>query len=246
MRDIKVALQEHYDKVKEKFPHTTILGVFLYGSQNYNIATEDSDVDTIAILVPSFDDLVLRTPISKEIHFENGEHCVIKDIREVVKQWKKQSLNYLEILFTDYFIVRECWKEDWNCFVEMREDIACMDMDKTIKSVKGQAIHTLMQGETNYKKQANALKMYYFLISFMTGHSYEDSLTFLWNKTLLVKKGVKPFPFESVASFKKALEELEKYEAYKTSVKNTYRSHKNVEETLDGYLITLIWRAITL
>ena len=173
MRDISAALLEHYNKAKEKFPHTTILGVFLYGSQNYNIATEDSDVDTIAILIPSFDDLVLRTPISEEIHFENGEHCVVKDIREVVKQWKKQSLNYLEILFTKHYILNPQWKEMWNYFVDIKEDIAHMNKNLTIKSIIGQAKHTFIQNRFDKKKQANDLRMYYFLKPFLFAKSYE-------------------------------------------------------------------------
>ena len=120
MRDISVALLEHYNKAKEKFPHTTILGVFLYGSQNYNIATEESDVDTIAILIPSFEDLVLETPISKEIRFKNGEHCVAKDIREIVKQWKKQSLNFLEFFLRIIILLIPLFKRNGMNFLKKK------------------------------------------------------------------------------------------------------------------------------
>lgn len=42
-----------------------VLGVFLQGSQNYGLDYEGSDIDTKAIIIPSFDDFVLnRKPIS--------------------------------------------------------------------------------------------------------------------------------------------------------------------------------------
>ena len=246
MRDIKVALQEHYDKVydkvaNEKFPLPPIvLGVFLYGSQNYNIATENSDVDTIAILIPTFEDLNIKKPVSQEIHFENGEHCVIKDIREVVKQWKKQSLNYLEILFTDHFLIQREWAEDWdNLFVKNREDITHMDIDKTIKAVSAQAIHTLLQDETNYKKQANALRMYYFLSAFVEGKSYKECLTTSCKEVLDIKEGKTPFPFKSTQSFIDAINKI------KEGNKNNFLyNNKEINSQLDKNLVNFVWRTI--
>lgn len=196
MRDISVALLEHYNKVKEKFPHTTILGVFLYGSQNYNIATEESDVDTVAILIPSFEDLVLGTPISKEIRFKNGEHCVVKDIREIVKQWKKQSLNFLEILFTDYCIVNPIFQEEWDEILKEREFIARMDLNKAIKAIYGQAKHTYLQDKTSKKKQANALRMFFFLQDLVCWKPYKDCMTSCHELVYKVKTGECENPYK--------------------------------------------------
>ena len=196
MRDISVALLEHYNKAKEKFPHTTILGVFLYGSQNYNIATEESDVDTIAILIPSFEDLVLETPISKEIRFKNGEHCVVKDIREIVKQWEKQSLNYLEILFTDYYIINPTFQKEWDKFLEEREFIARMDLNKAIKSISAQARNTYLKNKTNKKYQANALRLFFFLQDLILWKPYKDCLTSHHDLVYKVKTGECESPYK--------------------------------------------------
>ena len=98
MRDPKQALTEHFQKILIDYPNYKFLGIFLYGSQNYGLATEESDVDSIAIVIPTIEDIILRKPICKEIIFENGEHCNVKDIREVVKEWKKQSLQQKELL----------------------------------------------------------------------------------------------------------------------------------------------------
>ena len=53
---VQEALQIHDSKV---------LMVALQGSQNYGLAYEDSDVDTKALLVPSFKDIVFnKQPVS--------------------------------------------------------------------------------------------------------------------------------------------------------------------------------------
>ena len=89
-------LKEHEEYVRAYYPTTTILGTFLYGSQNYQVDTPESDVDTITILIPSFEDLVFGEYVSKELVMPAGthEHCIVKDIREIVKQWKKPTTIY--------------------------------------------------------------------------------------------------------------------------------------------------------
>ena len=47
-------LQEHWDyAVRQGVDPDRIVGVFLYGSQNYGFANSDSDVDSKLIIVPS-------------------------------------------------------------------------------------------------------------------------------------------------------------------------------------------------
>lgn len=189
MRDPKQALMEHYNKISKDYPDYKILGIFLYGSQNYGLATEDSDVDSIAILIPSIKDIILRKPICKEIIFENKEHCNIKDIREVVKEWKKQSVQALEILFTDYFIVKPEYVSYWNHFLNIRNDIAHYDVERTFKSVAGQAKQTYLRNPSDRKQIANALRLYNFLRSYLIGCSYKTCLTSNSIATLGIKTG---------------------------------------------------------
>ena len=97
-------LEKHRQAVIEYgIPENQILGIFLYGSQNYNCATVNSDVDSKAIIIPTYYDLCCGSPVIKELHLDNGEHCEIKDIREMVKMWRKQNINFLEIFYTKYY-----------------------------------------------------------------------------------------------------------------------------------------------
>ena len=61
MRNIEEALQEHKQAVLDAgFPEESILGVFLYGSQNYDLAHENSDVDTKAIYIPTIEECIFE------------------------------------------------------------------------------------------------------------------------------------------------------------------------------------------
>lgn len=80
-----------------------VLGVFLQGSQNYNLDYEGSDIDTKAILIPSFEDFVLnKKPVSTTLIKNDNSHIDIKDIRLMHECFRKQNINFIEILFTKY------------------------------------------------------------------------------------------------------------------------------------------------
>lgn len=62
-----------------------VLMVALQGSQNYGLDYEGSDVDTKALLVPSFEDIVFnKKPISTTHVRHNDEHIDLKDVRLMV------------------------------------------------------------------------------------------------------------------------------------------------------------------
>lgn len=97
-------LQEHLDAVKEKHPQW--VGIFLQGSQNYNLDYEGSDIDSKLIVLPTFEDFVLnRKPQSYTHIVENDEHVDVKDIRLMFDCFRKQNINFVEILFTKYRIL---------------------------------------------------------------------------------------------------------------------------------------------
>ena len=97
-------LKEHMQEVINRgYDEERILGIFLYGSQNYGFATEKSDVDSRVIIFPTFEEFCLQKDwVSKTIELENGEHIDIKDIRLMHDCFRKQNINFIEILFTKY------------------------------------------------------------------------------------------------------------------------------------------------
>ena len=82
-------------------------GAFLYGSQNYNLDTESSDVDLVILYIPTAEKLVnLAPPLSKEETLaQTNEKNILKDIRLFIKELLKGSPNALELLYTDNFLI---------------------------------------------------------------------------------------------------------------------------------------------
>lgn len=173
---ILTRLQEHYNEVKKFCDEEQILGVFLYGSQNYGVDNKDSDVDSVAIIIPTIKDMVLNEPLSIEIQFDNGEHCVVKDLREMLKMWKKQNINFLEVLYTQYYIVNPNLALFYVHLLAVRECFVHYDIEKMVKSICGQAIHTLKQNPADPKKLSNAMRLYDFIIDFCDGANYQNCL----------------------------------------------------------------------
>ena len=194
--DIQARLKEHYDFACQKTKKDRILGVFLYGSQNYGLDTETSDVDTKAIYIPTFEEIVFNKPISVEFHLPNGEHCEVKDIREYVKNLKKQSINFVETLFTKYFILNPKYEEFWNkYFIDNRDFIARYDTSATIYESVYRALHALEQAAKSDnsavigKKYCNVMRSIYFLENYVSGNkTYEECIRPEGVSALLMKQ----------------------------------------------------------
>lgn len=96
--------QATWDYVEKKGGY--IIGTFLHGSQNYNLDTEESDVDTVSIYVPTVDFAIVNSPKNHQLIMDDGsnEHCTIKDIRNYVNELLKSNPNAIELLYTKYSI----------------------------------------------------------------------------------------------------------------------------------------------
>jgi predicted nucleotidyltransferase len=175
------AIEEHKDRVLQDYTENEILGVFVYGSQNYGINTPNSDVDTLAILLPSLEDLCLKDAVTRTITLSNGEECVVKDIREYAKMVKKQNINFLEILFTDYCWINPRYNSLWRkYFVDNAELFSKMDVRRGGISMLCQAINSLnkipLNGDNFGKKYANALRIYHSFKRLEAGENYKDAI----------------------------------------------------------------------
>ena len=115
----------------------TIVGIFLYGSQNYNLDYEDSDIDLKAIVVPTINDIVFNNkPISTSIEIPEGL-CDIKDIRLMVQSWKKQNVNFMELLFTEYSYVNPLFYEFFRPLLAARETIVRYNEKRAVDCLRG-------------------------------------------------------------------------------------------------------------
>ena len=241
MRDINKALKEHLETVLEKgYNESQILGVFLYGSQNYGTNTSSSDVDTKCILIPTLEDLCLRCPVSKEIHLENGEHCDVKDIREIVANFRKQNINFLEILYTPYFWINPMYEKVWfDCLVNNREFISHYDMNKALQSTCGQAIHTLKQDKTNGKKVSNGLRLYWFLKEYLDGNDYNKCI-YLDEDRRKILKDLKNK--SEIKDIKQVDELIYNFEIFKTLTINPIcdKTSNEIDDIMNNFILAAV------
>ena len=184
-------VQEHLAEAQTLFPEDRIVGLFLQGSQNYGLELPTSDVDTKLIVVPTFKDIALnRKPVSTTHIRANDEHIDLKDIRLYIETFRKQNLNFLEILFTDYFAVNPLYLDQWSRLVEAREAIARMNPYRAVKSMKGVAMEKFHAMEHPYPTKLDLIEKYGFdgkqvhhlirvddyLTRYIAGESYKSCL----------------------------------------------------------------------
>lgn len=174
--NINEYIKHEYDELSKEY---IVYGVFLYGSQNYGLNVPSSDIDTKAIVIPTFSDLVHRKPVSKVRDFACGE-CDIKDIREMIASYKKQNVNFIETLFTKYFYVNPEFEEMHKELIEKREEIAHFDEHKTLDCFNGlmkQAKKRLVrEGGYNKKALMNMYKYKAMTEKYINGKDYPTIL----------------------------------------------------------------------
>ena len=138
MKSIIQRVGEHGLDVLKKYPVRQFLVIALAGSQNYGLDTENSDVDTKMLIIPTLGDISMnREPVSKTSIRENSEHTDIKDYRLYFNTLKKQNPNFVEILFTNYYVVNPEYQAEWDELIAIREKIARLNPHKTISSMRG-------------------------------------------------------------------------------------------------------------
>ena len=184
-------LHEHYQRGIDLYGESRIVGIFLQGSQNYGLDYEGSDIDTKLIIVPTIDDIIFnRKAVSTTHILENEEHLDAKDIRLYIQTFRKQNLNFLEILFTEFKIVNPQYAEWWNRLIEHREEIARYNEFQAIKSMKGIAMEKYHAMEHPYpskmaiieehgydgKQVHHLIRVEDYIERYIAGHSYESCL----------------------------------------------------------------------
>lgn len=154
-------LNEHFKESLTHFSKNQIVGIFLQGSQNYKLDLPTSDIDSKLIVVPSFRDIALNAkPISTTFIRENEEHIDEKDIRLYFQTFRKGNPNFLEILFTPYFVINPLYAKPWNKLVSKREKIARLNPYRAIQAMKGVVLEKQHAMEHPYPSKIKILEKY--------------------------------------------------------------------------------------
>ena len=192
---ISQKMKEHLQEAQETLKDRPIVVLACQGSQNYGLDYEDSDFDTKCITVPTFKEIALNKKALSTTHIrENNEHIDLKDIRLYIQTFRKQNLNFLEILFTPYYVCPmnnfTNFYNEWGKLIDNREKIAHMNPLRGFSSMKGIAAEKYHALEHHYpsrmewinkygydgKQLHHLLRIYEFMQRFFEGESYKDCL----------------------------------------------------------------------
>lgn len=115
-----------------------VLGVMVQGSDNYCLSYSGSDIDTKAILIPSFEDFVLnRKPVSTTLILPSNEHIDLKDVRLMNNCFLKQNINFVEILFTRYKLLNPEYEAIYQLMFDNAERVAHYNNYAAVNCIAG-------------------------------------------------------------------------------------------------------------
>lgn len=208
-------LQRHYEEFKKCYPNQTLFYLAIQGSQNYNldIYTDEykSDIDTKAIVIPSLEEVVMnKKPISTTHILPNNEHLDIKDIRLMFDNFKKQNINFLEILFSKYWIAGSGFEDLVRELREHRELVAHYNINQALRCMAGMSMEkkkalthpypSIIDKIEKYgydgKQLHHIIRMNNFIFGYGEGKSFEECLTYLPNREDMIEAKLNKYSLE--------------------------------------------------
>lgn len=232
---IEIGIINHFYEFKTVYPNLELFGLFIQGSQNYrlDIYTDEykSDIDTKAIVIPSLEDVVLnRKPISTTHILPNNEHLDIKDIRLYFDNFKKQNINFIEILFACAKYINPEYKDLYNLLEINREEIARYNPNQALRCMAGMSMEkkkalchpypTLIDKIEKYgydgKQLHHIIRMYDFITAYAHNESFEFCLTFQPHHMEMMKAKLNEYSLEE------ALEIADHFDTLTKTIKDNY------------------------
>ena len=231
---IAQGLVRHVEEFERYYPNLEMFSLVLQGSQNYglDLYTDDykSDIDTKCIVIPSLEDVVMnKKPISTTHICPNNEHIDIKDIGLYFDNFKKQNINFIEILFSKYYIVNPKYRDLWKQLVADRELVAHYNTNQALRCMAGMSMEkkkalchpypSLIDKIEKYgydgKQLHHIIRMYDFITAYTAeGNTYENCLTYLPHREEMMKAKLNEYTLEE------ALELADYYDNSTNCIKN--------------------------
>lgn len=154
------------------------------GSMNYHLDTEESDVDSKLILVPTLDMILHKeraSSMKRDINrpFLNGI-CSMYDMREYFDYLFKMNPNFVETLFADVTIVNRNYIKQFQALKEIAEDIAyCAPLDaiRAMYNMIGQEHKKVVESKGRDRKAAyHCVRLSVMISCYFRGYDYKRCL----------------------------------------------------------------------
>ena len=172
--------------IEDKYPNYDVLGAFLYGSQNYNLDTENSDVDSIVVIIPSIKSLLYEKEVSTTYEMED-HHSVVKDLKAFNKNLLTLSPMAVEPLFAQLKWINDKYKYIYQKFYhdnaqKIVTSCPAILYDKVRAMIKSMARKESLTG----KQYVLCKRMIRLLQKLAEGKSYEEAMWFSDDEAVLM------------------------------------------------------------
>lgn len=184
-------VKEHFNQASVTYGADNVWATMLYGSQNYNMATETSDVDVKTMLFPTVRATVLgEKTVSTDLVHPDGSLNGVKDYRDTFALYLRGNVRFLETLYSDYQVVNPKYQIFFDQLMENRELVANSVPRKLMHSAAGMAeqkfkaldhpfpskVDVLSKYGYDPKQLHHLVRLFYFMFTFAKTLSYERSL----------------------------------------------------------------------
>lgn len=191
MTDYLEIVRQHFYQASATYGEDNVWATMLYGSQNYNMATETSDVDVKTMLFPTVRATVLgEKTVSTDLVHPDGSLNGVKDYRDTFALYLHGNVRFLETLYSNYQVVNPKYQPFFDHLMANRELVANSLPRRLIHSAAGMAeqkfkaldhpypskVDVLAQYGYDPKQLHHLARLYYFMNTFVQTLSYEKSL----------------------------------------------------------------------
>ena len=250
-------LKEHYEEALTIFPQDKILGIFIQGSQNYGLDYIGSDIDTKCIVLPSLSDICLNKEAVSYTHVRaNNEHIDFKDLRKITGDFKKQNINFLEVLFTKYRIINPDYAHLFQPMFDNAEAIARYDNYKFVRATAGMSMEKhkaltldrpsqhdeIVKHGWATKQLHHILRLRIFMIRWVNGASFAECLIDPFTSYLVAVKqdGHSMFDLNAAKEIAKLVDEETNAIKETYILSNEHVIDEEVGKMIDGVVVDII------
>lgn len=154
--DIMETLKKYKSELEKE--GYTVLYISLYGSQNYRVSDEKSDIDAKAIVLPKLEDIIFRKKISKIREFEEGA-CDVKDLATYYDIIKKGNYSFIEPFKTQWYIGDEYLRELFS-----QVPVNLMSLVGSMHQKRREILHAYPSKEKEFEQFGCDPKSYHHLV----------------------------------------------------------------------------------
>lgn len=174
---ILTAVKCHHDFVAAK--GYLVVMTSLYGSQNYDLDDEHSDIDTFSLIYPPLNDLAYaKEPQAFCLELKDG-HAEVKDIRLALNLLKKTSPNSVEYFASKYKIYNPIFEDILKDYLDDNTKLWNMihcNYSHMLYAIAGMAHQLTKRNMPSGKRFAHALRLDDMYYHFMNSHNAQAVL----------------------------------------------------------------------